>query len=55
VAHIDAPEGSYDVVPGPLWDKERVAPAPGLGEHTLEVLTELLGPESLIVEAHRES
>jgi crotonobetainyl-CoA:carnitine CoA-transferase CaiB-like acyl-CoA transferase len=53
VARVDAPGGGYDVVPGPLWNKERVTAAPGLGEHTIEVLTELLGPESPIVEAHR--
>jgi crotonobetainyl-CoA:carnitine CoA-transferase CaiB-like acyl-CoA transferase len=55
VARVDAPEGGYDVVPGPLWDRKRVTPAPRLGEHTLEVLSEVLGPDSPIVGAHRES
>ena len=55
VAGVEAPEGRYEVVPSPLWDRRPVTPAPALGQHTLEVLTELLGEESPIVGAHRES
>jgi crotonobetainyl-CoA:carnitine CoA-transferase CaiB-like acyl-CoA transferase len=40
VCTVDAPEGSYDVVQGPLHDGRTRRPAPALGEHTDEVLAD---------------
>jgi crotonobetainyl-CoA:carnitine CoA-transferase CaiB-like acyl-CoA transferase len=42
VAEVAAPEGGYEVVRGPLNDGRTMRPAPALGEHTDEVLRELL-------------
>ena len=41
---VDAPEGSYAVVQGPLRTPTPPRPAPALGEHTAEVLAELRAP-----------
>ncbi len=41
VATVRTPEGSYGVVQGPLRSTQPPRPAPGLGEHTDEVLREL--------------
>jgi crotonobetainyl-CoA:carnitine CoA-transferase CaiB-like acyl-CoA transferase len=46
VASVDAPEGRYHVVQGPLRTGEPLRPAPALGEHTREVMTEVLGPDA---------
>jgi crotonobetainyl-CoA:carnitine CoA-transferase CaiB-like acyl-CoA transferase len=46
VAEVAAPEGSYRTVRGPLNDGRAVRPAPGLGEHTAEVLREVLPRDS---------
>ncbi len=46
VAEVDAPEGAYRVVQGPLRSGSRPRPAPALGEHTREVMTEVLGADS---------
>lgn len=46
VAEVRTPEGSYGVVGGPLRSDRPLRPAPGLGEHTEEVLREALGPDS---------
>jgi crotonobetainyl-CoA:carnitine CoA-transferase CaiB-like acyl-CoA transferase len=46
VAQLDSPEGTYGLVRGPLWDRSTSRPAPSLGEHTLEVMREVLGPDS---------
>jgi crotonobetainyl-CoA:carnitine CoA-transferase CaiB-like acyl-CoA transferase len=46
VAEVDSPEGSYRVVQGPLRTGAQPRPAPYLGEHTREVMTELLGNDS---------
>lgn len=43
VAEIDTPEGGYRVVQGPLRAGDAPRPAPTLGEHTDEVLLEVLG------------
>ena len=43
VAEVSSPEGAYTVVRTPLGTGGRLRPAPGLGEHTREVLTEALG------------
>lgn len=40
VQMVDAPEGRYGVVQGPLHDGRPRRPAPGLGEHTDEVLAD---------------
>jgi CoA:oxalate CoA-transferase len=42
VAEVATPEGSYRTVRGPLNDGRPLRPAPGLGEHTAEVLREVL-------------
>jgi crotonobetainyl-CoA:carnitine CoA-transferase CaiB-like acyl-CoA transferase len=42
VAPVATAEGSYEVVRGPLHDGRPLRPAPGLGEHTTEVLREVL-------------
>ena len=46
VAEVDSPEGPYRIVQGPLRSGDPIRPAPGLGEHTLEVMTEALGAGS---------
>jgi crotonobetainyl-CoA:carnitine CoA-transferase CaiB-like acyl-CoA transferase len=51
VAEVDSPEGPYRVVQGPLRSGNIVRPAPGLGEHTREVMTEVLGADSADLEA----
>ena len=43
VAQVDSAEGPYRIVQGPLRSGHRIRPAPGLGEHTREVMTEVLG------------
>lgn len=43
VAEVASPEGPYEVVQGPLRDGSVPRPAPALGEHTREVMTEVLG------------
>ena len=42
IADVATPQGSYRTVRGPLNDGRPVCPAPGLGEHTAEVLGEVL-------------
>ena len=42
VAEVAAPEGTYRQVRSPLADRRTPRPAPGLGEHTHEVLAEAL-------------
>ncbi len=42
VAEVETPEGSYRVVQGPLRSGPPSRHAPGLGEHTDEILAELL-------------
>jgi crotonobetainyl-CoA:carnitine CoA-transferase CaiB-like acyl-CoA transferase len=37
---VDAPEGPYGVVQGPLHDGRSRRPAPALGQHTEEVLSD---------------
>jgi formyl-CoA transferase/CoA:oxalate CoA-transferase len=46
VAEVNSPEGPYRIVQGPFRSGEPLLPAPGLGEHTREVMTEVLGPDS---------
>jgi crotonobetainyl-CoA:carnitine CoA-transferase CaiB-like acyl-CoA transferase len=46
VAEVSNPEGGYRVVQGPLRDGTVPRPAPQLGEHNREVLTEVLGADS---------
>ena len=46
VADVPVDGGSYRVVQGPLRDGRPARPAPALGEHTEEVMTAVLGPES---------
>ena len=48
VAEVATAEGSYSVVQGPLADGRRPRPAPALGEHTAEVMAEVLGPDGLV-------
>ena len=50
VANVHAPEGTYGVVQGPLRSGAVPGPAPALGEHTREVLEEVLGEDSSILE-----
>jgi formyl-CoA transferase/CoA:oxalate CoA-transferase len=38
--------GTYHVVQGPLRDGRPARPAPGVGEHTAEIMTDLLGADS---------
>jgi crotonobetainyl-CoA:carnitine CoA-transferase CaiB-like acyl-CoA transferase len=40
---VDAPEGPYGVVQGPLHDGRPRRPAPALGQHTEEVLSDWVG------------
>lgn len=42
VAEIASPEGPYRIVRGPLRDGRPPRPAPGLGEHTQEILTAVM-------------
>jgi crotonobetainyl-CoA:carnitine CoA-transferase CaiB-like acyl-CoA transferase len=42
VAEVDSPEGSYRVVQGPLRTGNPTRPAPSLGQHTDEILAEVL-------------
>ncbi|MBA2311312.1 MAG: CoA transferase [Actinobacteria bacterium] len=49
VATVDAAQGPYRVAQGPLWDRAPVRPAPALGEHSEEVLAELLGRDSPVI------
>lgn len=46
VAEVDSPEGVYRIVQGPLRTGRPLRPAPGLGEHTREVMAEVLGGTS---------
>jgi crotonobetainyl-CoA:carnitine CoA-transferase CaiB-like acyl-CoA transferase len=46
VKEVATPEGGYRVVQGPLRDGTDPRPAPGLGQHNREVLTELLDQDS---------
>ncbi|HZD04731.1 MAG TPA: hypothetical protein VE173_07430, partial [Longimicrobiales bacterium] len=46
VAEVAAPGGVYRVVEGPLRAAQPLRAAPSLGEHTAEVLSEVLGPQS---------
>ena len=43
VAEVETAEGSYKVVQGPLRSGRPVRPAPGLGEHTDEIIDEISG------------
>lgn len=43
---VDSPEGRYTVVQGPLRSGRPPRPAPGLGEHTEEVLAEWTGTQA---------
>lgn len=45
VTEVDAPEGAYQIVRGPLHAGHTPRPAPALGEHTDEVLREIMGGE----------
>ena len=42
VAEVDSPEGSYRVVQGPLRTGNPTRPAPSLGQHTDEILAEVM-------------
>jgi len=56
VAEVATPEGSYRTVRGPLNDGRAVRPAPGLGEHTAEVLREVLPADTpLLAELQPEA
>ncbi|MDH3308896.1 MAG: CoA transferase, partial [Acidimicrobiia bacterium] len=46
VAEVQSPEGPYRVVQGPLRSGAAGRPAPALGEHTREVMSEVLGADS---------
>ncbi len=46
VADVPAPWGTYRVVQGPLRSGLPPRPAPNVGEHTAEVMTEILGGDS---------
>ena len=43
VADVETPEGNYQIVQGPLRSGDVPRPAPSLGEHTEEVLLEIMG------------
>jgi crotonobetainyl-CoA:carnitine CoA-transferase CaiB-like acyl-CoA transferase len=51
VADVSTAEGPYSVVRGPLRSSGPPRPAPSLGQHTEEVLREVLGPDSPILAA----
>jgi crotonobetainyl-CoA:carnitine CoA-transferase CaiB-like acyl-CoA transferase len=46
VGDVDTPEGDYQIVHGPLRTGDPPRAAPGLGEHTREVLAEVLSGNS---------
>jgi crotonobetainyl-CoA:carnitine CoA-transferase CaiB-like acyl-CoA transferase len=46
VREVASPEGPYHVVQGPLRDGRQPHPAPALGEHTAEILREVLPADS---------
>ncbi len=46
VAEVMTPAASYRVIQGPLRDGTTPKPAPRLGEHTAEVMVEVLGADS---------
>ncbi len=46
VTEVASPEGTYQVVQGPLRDGRRPRPAPALGEHTAEVMRAVLPADS---------
>lgn len=46
VSEVNSPEGTYGIVHSPLWDGSNPIPAPALGEHTVEVMREVLGEDS---------
>lgn len=51
VAEVPTPEGSYAVVLSPLNQTEGAPrPAPALGQHTIEVLTDVLGADSPVLQ-----
>ncbi|MGH2662681.1 MAG: CaiB/BaiF CoA transferase family protein [Actinomycetota bacterium] len=49
VAEVRAPEGTYRVARGPLRAPAEPRPAPRRGEHTREVLAEVLGADSPLI------
>jgi len=49
VAQVATPEGSYRTVRGPLNDGRPLRPAPGLGEHTAEVLRSVLPADAALL------
>ena len=49
VAEVATSEGSYRTVRGPLNDGRALRPAPGLGEHTAEVLREVLPADAALL------
>lgn len=46
VTEVASQQGPYSVVQGPLRDRQAPRPAPALGEHTTEIMTDVLGPDS---------
>jgi crotonobetainyl-CoA:carnitine CoA-transferase CaiB-like acyl-CoA transferase len=48
VAEVETPEGSYRVVQGPLRSGPPSRHAPALGEHTDEILAEVLGDPTTV-------
>lgn len=46
VKEVASPEGPYHVVQGPLRDGRQPHPAPALGEHTAEIMREVLPADS---------
>ena len=51
VADVPTPEGQYSVITGPLRAGGPLRPAPALGEHTAEVLREVLPEDSPLLTA----
>ena len=51
VADVPTPEGQYSVITGPLRAGGPLRPAPALGEHTAEVLREVLPADSPLLTA----